>query len=99
MRKGWILQRKEVLRKKTKERLIESWFYMEVNILNKTLSIIYAETYDDSWGSTIEVFGIADNEEDVEKICNSVKKEGYYAQIETVTLNEYCRRYLGGYYE
>ena len=80
-------------------KLIESWFYMEVNILNKTLSIIYADTYDDSWGSTIEVFGIADNEEDVEKICNSVKKEGYYAQIETVTLNEYCRRYLGGYYE
>ena len=27
---------------------------MEVNILNKTLSIIYADTYDDSWGSTIE---------------------------------------------
>ena len=72
---------------------------MEVNTLNKTLSVIYADTYDDSWGSTIEVFGIADNEEDVEKICNSVKKEGYYAQIETVTLNEYCRRYLGGYYE
>ena len=69
------------------------------NTLSKTLSIIYADTYDDSWGSTIEVFGIADNEEDVKKICNNVKKEGYYAQIETVTLNEYCRRYLGGYYE
>ena len=93
------MQRKEVLRKKTKEGLIESWFYMEVNILSKTLSIIYADTYDDSWGSTIEVFGIADNEEDVKKICNNVKKEGYYAQIEIVTLNEYCRRYLGGYYE
>ena len=79
--------------------VIEFWFYREANTLNKTLSIIYADTYDDSWGSTIEVFGIADNEEDVEKICNSVKKEGYYAQIETVTLNEYCRRYLGGYYE
>lgn len=79
--------------------VIESWFYMEVNTLNKTLSIIYADTYDDSWGSTIEVFGIADNEEDIEKICNSVEKEGYYAQVETVTLNEYCRRYLGGYYE
>ena len=49
--------------------LIESWIYMEVNTLNKTLSVIYADTYDDSWGSTIEVFGIADNEEDIEKIC------------------------------
>ena len=38
---------------------------MEVNTLSKTLSIIYADTYDDSWGSTIEVFGIADNKEDV----------------------------------
>lgn len=67
--------------------------------MNKILSIIYADTYDDSYGSTIEVFGIADNEEDMEKICNSVAKEGYYAQVETVTLNEYSRRYLGGYYE
>ena len=50
---------------------------MEVNTLNKTLSIIYADTYDSSWGSTIEVFGIADNEEDTKKICNSVEKEGY----------------------
>ena len=78
---------------------LKSWFYMEVNTLNKTLSIIYADTYDDSWGSTIEVFGIADNEEDVKKICSNVEKEGYYAQVETVTLNEYCRRYLGGCYE
>ena len=75
--------------------------FVEVNTLNKILSIIYADTYNSSWGSTIEVFGIgiADNEEDTKKICNSVGKEGYYAQVETVTLNEYCRRYLGGYYE
>ena len=67
--------------------------------MDKTLSIIYADTYDDSWGSTIEVFGVADNEEDVNKICNLVQKEGYYPQIEEVDLNEYCNRYLGGYYE
>ena len=35
--------------------------------MNKTLSIIYADTHDDSWGSTIEVFGIADNKEDIKK--------------------------------
>lgn len=63
------------------------------------LSIIYADTYDDNWGSTIEVFGVADNEEDINKICNLVQKEGYCPQVEEVTLNEYCRIYLGGYYE
>ena len=49
---------------------------MEVNILNKTLSIIYADTYDDSWGSTIEVFGIADNEEDVKAVMQVIATLG-----------------------
>jgi hypothetical protein len=70
-----------------------------VNILDKVLSVIYADTYDDSWGSTIEIFGVADNESDIEKICKAVKKDGYHLQVKEVTLNEYCRRYLGGYYE
>ena len=67
--------------------------------MDKVLSVVYADTYDDSWGSTIEIFGIVDNEEDVKKICESVEKDGYYPQVEEVALNEYCRRYLGGYYE
>lgn len=67
--------------------------------MNKELSVIYADTYSDSYGAAIEIFGVADNEEDVEKICNEVQKEGYFAQVETVTLNEYCKKYLGGYFE
>ena len=37
--------------------------------MNKMLSIIYADTHEDSLGTSIEVFGITDNEEDAEKIC------------------------------
>ena len=63
------------------------------------LSVIYADTYDSSCGATIEIFGVADNEEDADKIYKSVERDGYDARVEKVTLNEYCRRYLGGYYE
>ena len=27
--------------------------------MDKVLSVIYADTYDDNWGSTIEIFGVA----------------------------------------
>lgn len=70
-----------------------------MDTLGKVLNIIYADTYADNWGSTIEMFGISDNEEDTKKICDMVNKEGYRAQVETVTLNKYYRRYLGGYSE
>lgn len=43
--------------------------------MDKVLSVVYADTYNDSWGSTIEVFGVADNKEDIEKICNLVQKK------------------------
>ena len=78
---------------------IESWFYMEVNTLNKTLSIIYADTSISDWSIAIEVFGVTDNEEDAKRISDSVKEQGYYPQVEVVTLNEECREYLGGYCE
>lgn len=64
------------------------------------LSIIYADTYDDSYGSTIEIFGIADNEEQKEKICEMVRKKGYKPEvIENMQKNQYNRRYIGGYCE
>lgn len=67
--------------------------------MDKILYVVYADTYEDSWGATIEIFGVADNENDLKKICGTVKKNGYSANVEEVTLNKYCNRYLGGYFE
>lgn len=67
--------------------------------MDKILYVVYADTHEDSWGATIEMFGVADNENDLKKICETVKKEGYSVEVEEVTLNKYCNRYLGGYYE
>lgn len=66
---------------------------------DKILYVVYANTYNDCWGAEIEIFGIADNEEDMNKIFNMVQKEKYCPQVEELTLNQYCRKYLGGYYE
>ena len=67
--------------------------------MDKILYVVYADTYEDSWGATIEIFGVADNENDLKKICETVKKNGYSAKVEEITLNKYCNRCLGGYYE
>ena len=67
--------------------------------MDKILYVVYADTYEDSWGAVIEMFGVTDNENDLKKICETVKKDGYSAEVEEVTLNKYCNRCLGCYYE
>lgn len=66
---------------------------------DKILYVVYADTHDDSWGAMIEIFGVADNENDLNKMCETVKKNGYSAEVEEVALNKYCNRCLGGYFE
>lgn len=67
--------------------------------MDKILYVVYADTHEDSWGATIEMFGVADNENDLKKMCETVKKNGYSASVEEVALNKYCRRLLGCYFE
>lgn len=63
------------------------------------VTVIFADTYKDSYGSTIELFGIATSEEKIDEICKRVVSEGYYPETINMTMDEYCNRYLGGYYE
>ena len=67
--------------------------------MSKILYVVYADTYDDSWGIEVQLFGVADNENDMRAICEAVKKQGYSARVEKVFLNQYCEEFLGGYYE
>lgn len=66
---------------------------------DKILHLVYADTYGSTYGAEIEVFGIADNKEDLKKICAAVQKEGHRIQTKEIKPNEFCKEYLGGYYE
>lgn len=67
--------------------------------MNKILYVVYADTYDDDWGIEVTMFGVADNENDMKEMCEAVKKQGYHARVKEVFLNQYCKEFLGGYYE
>lgn len=68
--------------------------------MNKILYVVYADTYnDDSWGIEVQLFGVADNENDIKAMCEAVKKQGYAAMVKEISLNQYCEEFLGGYYE
>lgn len=67
--------------------------------MNKILYVVYADTYDDDWGIEITLFGVADNEDDMKEMCEAVKKQGYYAKVKEVSLNQNCEELLGIYCE
>ncbi len=60
------------------------------------VTIIYADTYGDSYGIELEIFGIATTKKDQERICKEVSKMGYYPITEQICLNELSRIDLGG---
>lgn len=66
---------------------------------NNEVYIIYADTYTDSWGAQISLFGIATNKKDMEKIYEKVKEKGYFPIVEKVELDKFKDVYLGGYFE
>lgn len=61
--------------------------------------IVYADTYNDYCGGVAELFGIATTKEKLEEICNDVKKQGYVPHTDYLPVDEYFRKYLGGYIE
>lgn len=67
--------------------------------MNNKVILIYADTYDDSYGCEIEIFGIATDKEKKKEICQEVKKQGFRPKCITIPLDTYCRKYLGGFYE
>lgn len=68
-------------------------------IEDRTVYVVYADTYEGSWGAEIEILGIADNNEDKDRIVAKAKDSRLLSKVAVVNLNKYCRTYLGGYYE
>ena len=64
------------------------------------LYVISADTYQDSWGSEISIFGIYDSLEAAENAIKELnKKNDYLYEINEMKLNEINEIYLGGYFE
>lgn len=63
------------------------------------LYVITANTYHEGWGAEISLFGVCDNEDDLNKIVDKVRKRGHIPDIKKVNLNRFKEIYLGGYIE
>lgn len=67
------------------------------------LYIVSANTYkEDTYGIEIRLLGIADNEEDLQKIINKAHEKygcGLLTHVDKVLLNASTNLYLGSYYE
>ena len=62
--------------------------------------VVYADTYEDSYGCQISLFGVYDSFEKAEIRIKKLNKEtDILYGIEELTINEYKEIYLGGYYE
>lgn len=60
--------------------------------------VLVEDTYDESWGLEIELFGVFSTEEKAKKQANKMKLDCYY--IHQVNIDEIGKRIcLGGYYE
>ena len=60
--------------------------------------VLTADTYDDGWGSEIELFGVFSTEEKAKDYAN--KMELYNFDIDPINIDEIGKRiYLGGYIE
>lgn len=63
------------------------------------LYVISANTYENSWGAEINIFGVYD-EEHVQSALEELEKEyDYFFETQEINLNERDETYLGGYFE
>lgn len=63
------------------------------------LYVISADTYNDSWGSQISIFGVFDEEHVYDALEELQKEYNYYFEVNEISLNERNETYLGGYFE
>lgn len=64
------------------------------------LYVVTADTYEDSYGAEITLFGVFDTEEKAIERMEELKKDNKFVyMITNVKLNESVEGYLGGYYE
>ena len=62
-------------------------------------TVVFANTYSEGYGIELTLFGVATNEDGLEKIKARVIEEGYIPQTKVLTVDEYQERYLGSYFE
>lgn len=63
------------------------------------LYVISADTYNDSWGSQISMFGVFDKEHVYDALEELQKEYDYYFEVNEISLNKRNETYLGGYFE
>lgn len=63
------------------------------------LYVISADTYNDSWGSQISIFGVYDEDHVDIALKGLQEKYDYYFEVNEISLNECNETYLGGYFE
>lgn len=64
------------------------------------LYVVTANTYEDSYGAEITLFGVFDTEEKAIKRVEELRKKNRFVYMITITqLNQSIEMYLGGYYE
>lgn len=66
---------------------------------NQEVYAVLADTHKEGWGAELELFGVCDNIESMEKITGLVKNQGFIPEVYKIKLNKACRISLGGYYE
>jgi hypothetical protein len=63
------------------------------------LYVISANTYEDSWGAEINIFGVYDEEHVQRALEELEEKYSYFFKVDEINLNEHSKTYLGGYFE
>lgn len=61
--------------------------------------VVTADTYDDSYGTEISLFGIFTTQRKAEQRKCDLEKLGYYVHINETDVDKKCEIYLGGYIE
>lgn len=62
--------------------------------------VVWADTYNASWGCEVSLFGVYDSEEKAKEAIGELNNERNLAYIiEELTINERKEVYLAGYYE
>ena len=68
--------------------------------MSNDVYVVTADTYEDSYGAEITLFGVFETEEKaIERVEELKKKNRFVYMITRTQLNKNIEGYLGGYYE
>lgn len=68
--------------------------------MNKTVYIVYGDTYEEPYGSEITLFGIFTTIDGAQHCLQEILKQyGDIGNIEEIEMDKVIDKYLGGYWE